>query len=103
MDLEAYRKAEGLTYDQLAKLMGVHSVSQMRRLALGEELLKDMRLEKAIEISGGMVTAFAVHQRRIGFLRSRPGGIGPQFDGGDDPENGGPADSSEPECKAARL
>lgn len=73
MDLEEYRISASLSYDDLAKRMGVPSVSQMRRLALGEELLKDYRMERAIAISGGLVDAFSVHQRRMAFLRSRPG------------------------------
>ena len=69
MDLEEYRITAILTYDQLAEMIGVKSVSQMRRLCIGAELLRDLRLEKAIEISGGAVTAFAVHRRRMTWLR----------------------------------
>ena len=65
MDLEEYRITAILTYDQLAEMIGGKSVSQMRRLCIGAELLRDLRLEKAIEISGGAVTAFAVHRRRV--------------------------------------
>lgn len=77
MDLEAWRISQQMTYDQLAELMDVKSTSQMRRLCLGEELLRDARLEKAMEISGNAVTAFAVHERRMSFLRARPQGVGP--------------------------
>lgn len=89
MDLEAYRQSANLTFEKLKELMNVKSVSQMRRLCLGEELLRDHRLDRAIEISGGQVTAFAVHQRRMAYLRTRPGGVGPMIDSADAPIDAG--------------
>lgn len=79
MDLEAWRTSQGLTYGQLAELLAVKSISQMRRLCLGEELLRDERLAAAMALSANMVTAFDVHERRMAFLKSRPEGVGAHF------------------------
>lgn len=89
MDLEAWRNSQGMTYAQLAELMQVSSTSQMRRLCIGEELLRDERLAKAIAVSDGAVTAYAIHERRMAFLRSRPQGQGPGLSGGETPDGSG--------------
>lgn len=101
MDLEAWRTSQGLTYGQLAELLTVKSVSQMRRLCLGEELLRDERLAAAMALSGNVVTAFDVHERRMAFLRSRPEGIAANF--ADEEQSSSPSGSSGPvvEGKAA--
>ena len=63
LDIEGFRRRHGLTYRRLASMFGVPSVSQMRRYAIGAEMLRDERLERVLRESRGEIDLYAIHQR----------------------------------------
>lgn len=71
MDLEHYRLVHGMTYEQLAGMIGTRSVSAARRYALGEMWPNAMRLEQILARSGGTVTLEHMHRRHLGWVRDR--------------------------------
>jgi len=76
LDIEGFRRRHGLTYRRLASMFGVPSVSQMRRYAIGAEMLRDERLERVLRESRGEIDLYAIHQRGLRWLREH-GGVGP--------------------------
>lgn len=75
MDLEDYRQAEGLTYEQLSERLGVTSVSLMRRYCIGEIRIPEERVDQFIARTGNRVGLYALHKRRLAWLaanRPRP-------------------------------
>jgi len=74
MDLETYRQAAGLTYQELADRIGVASHSGAWRLARGEAWPHDPeRIERIREVSGGAVTLEAMHKKRLDWWRAQRG------------------------------
>src|SRR5262245_7087020 len=72
LDLEQYRQKHGLTYRELARRFGFRSISQVRRCALGQEMLRDEQLERVLQAAGGEVDLYALHRRRMEWLATRP-------------------------------
>lgn len=75
MDLEDYRQAEGLTYEQLSDQLGVSSCSLMRRYSIGETRIPEERVDQFIARTDGRVGLYALHRRRVKWLaenRRRP-------------------------------
>ena len=70
MDLEQYRLAEKLTYDQLAVRIGIPQGRQAQAYALGEQQPGTERLEEILRATGGKVSVFAMHKRRLDWLRN---------------------------------
>lgn len=71
MDLEAFRKSTGRTWQQLSDLIGAKSAAQARRYALGEQWPREDRLAQILERCGGEVDMFAMHRRRIAWCRAK--------------------------------
>lgn len=69
MDLEEYRRIEGLTYEELAERLGVPQSRQALAYARGEMWPGTERLQTILERTGGRVTILAMHQRRLAWLR----------------------------------
>ena len=69
MDLEQWRIARGLTYRQLAELLGIPSTSQAQRIALGHEAARTERVEIIRMVTDEQVSLFSMHQRRMAWLR----------------------------------
>lgn len=69
MDLEQWRQEQGLTYEELAVRLGFPSASQTRRYAVGEEALKDERLQTVLNAAPGQIGLYALHKRRVEYLR----------------------------------
>src|SRR5262245_23144349 len=70
MDLEQYRLAEKLTYDQLAVRIGIPQGRQAQAYALGETQPGTERLEEILRATKGRVSVFAMHKRRLDWLRN---------------------------------
>ncbi len=65
MDLETWRKREGLSYQRLADLLGEGDQNTARRHALGIFWPAPERIEKIRKVSGGEVTLEAMHRRHL--------------------------------------
>lgn len=84
LDLEEWRKEQGLTYEALAEALCVSNASRARAYALGIERPPSEVVERILRISDGRVGLLAMHQRRMAYLRSRPQrGIEQRSTGGD--------------------
>lgn len=70
MDLEQFRLEKGLTYDQLADLIGLTQNRQAQAYALGETWPKTERLDVILRKTDGLVTILAMHERRRRWLAS---------------------------------
>ena len=70
MDLEQYRLAEKLSYDQLAVHIGIPQGRQARAYALGESQPGTERMEEILRATNGSVSVFAMHRRRLDWLRT---------------------------------
>lgn len=68
MDLEDYRQAEGLTYEQLSERLGVTSISLMRRYCIGETRIPEGRVDQFIARTKRRVGLYALHRRRLAWL-----------------------------------
>jgi transcriptional regulator with XRE-family HTH domain len=68
VDLETWRTDEGLTYAQLAERLGI-STSQAHRWCLGKDMPEDLDLVRVFEVTRHEVGAYALHQRRLRWLR----------------------------------
>lgn len=69
MDLEEWRKSNGLLYRDLASLIGATEPGHARRYALGESWPRADRLEVILKQCPG-VDLFAMHQRRLAWVRA---------------------------------
>lgn len=69
MDLEEWRKVNNLTLVQLANRLGC-STSQARRYCTGESKIADEMRERVDDVTGGVVTDFALRQRRLAWKRT---------------------------------
>ena len=70
LDLEEWRREQSLTYDQLAGTLKC-SLSNARRWALGEAVPDGEALHRILDASAGRVGLYALHRRRIAYLRNR--------------------------------
>lgn len=71
VDLETYRVGEDLTYRELAGKVGARSPRQARGWAIGEEWPQSaVALERIVNGTGGKVSIFAMHQRRLEWERA---------------------------------
>jgi len=70
MDLEQYRQNHGLTYQQLADLLGVRQSKQAHAWALGTNWPLSERLQKILRKTKGEVTIEDMHARRMAFLQA---------------------------------
>ncbi len=68
IDLEQFRRERGLTYQQLADLLGIKQNRQAIAYARGETWPGTEMLEQIREKTGGAVDIFAMHQRRLRWL-----------------------------------
>lgn len=73
LDLEAWRKREGLTYDALGVMIGVHPATQVTRYAVGARWPDPDLIDRIAAATGGEVTLFALHRRRAAWLRENGG------------------------------
>lgn len=69
MDLETYKTSNELSYDELARQIGVTQAKQARAYALGHQWPRSAQLQKILKACGG-VTVEAMHDRRMRFLRT---------------------------------
>ena len=72
MDLETYRSAAGLTYNQLAELLHVSTARQAQRYAIGANWPGAEPLQRILDVCDG-VTIDAMHERRLQFVRESQG------------------------------
>lgn len=68
MDLEDWRKSNGLRYLDLAALIGAAEPGHARRYALGESWPREDRLDVILTKCPG-VDLFSMHQRRLAWVR----------------------------------
>jgi len=71
LNLEEYRQKHRLTYRELARKFGFRGISQVRRYALGAEMLKDEQLERVLQETGGEVDLYALHKCRMEWLAAQ--------------------------------
>jgi hypothetical protein len=70
VDLETYRRSRQMTWRQLQEQIGASSESQARRWALGMEWPRDPeRIEHICAATGGEVDVYAMHRRRVRWVR----------------------------------
>lgn len=80
IDLEQWRAASGMTYEDLAKILKC-SVVHARRLAIGENQMSYERFLLAQEAAGGTLDQYAIHLRRQAWLKAfSPGKRGEGMD-----------------------
>lgn len=65
MDLDAYRQKHGLSWSQLAGLIGVKQAKQARAYGLGHQWPRPERLEAILRATKGAVTIDDMHRRRL--------------------------------------
>ena len=70
MDLESYKQAEGMTWHQVAMLIGATSPRQARAWALGSERPSSCRADHIETVTQGRVTVHAMHLRRLAWERA---------------------------------
>jgi len=70
-DLEQYRLAKGLTYEDLAERIGASNKALARAYALGLRWPKPRRLERILRATGGEVTLEGMHRRHLDHVNSR--------------------------------
>jgi transcriptional regulator with XRE-family HTH domain len=73
LDLEEYRRAERLTYWELAELLGLTQNRHAMRWALGESWPDADKLQRIVEVTQGLVTVEAMHRRRLTHLAETKG------------------------------
>lgn len=69
LDLEEFRQARGLSYDELGALIGSSAKSTTRTWAIGMVWPDAERVENIITKTDGAVTLEAMHRRRLQWLR----------------------------------
>jgi len=69
IDLEEFRRRRKLSYQRLGDLLGVKQNRQVMAYALGETWPGTEMLEQIIQRTDGAVDIFAMHQRRLRWLR----------------------------------
>lgn len=69
LDLEEFRRAQGLSYRQLAELLGSSHASKTRDWAIGAARPEADQMEYIVQRTGGVVTVDAMHRRRLQWLR----------------------------------
>jgi DNA-binding transcriptional regulator YdaS (Cro superfamily) len=69
VDLEAYRVEQKLTWQELAARIGAKSAGQAQNWAQGEVRPSARRLDAIVKATGGRVSIFAMHQRRLAWER----------------------------------
>ena len=70
IDLAEWRERQGLTWQQLAEIFGWSGTSQARRIAIGAVQADPRDIERIREVTGGQVGIFALHQRRLAYIRA---------------------------------
>lgn len=70
-DLETFRKQQGLTYVQLAALIGASSAGAARAYALGVTWPREARMDEILRRAEG-VDLHAMYERRRAWLRDNP-------------------------------
>lgn len=71
VDLEVYRMEAGLTWGALADLIGASSPRQARAWAKGIERPDAERIEVIVRATGGRVSVFDLHRKRLAYERAR--------------------------------
>ena len=71
MDLEEYRVAESLTYEELAERLGLSHRVVAREYAIGKRWPNAVRLQGFLDATASAVTMEAMHRRRLAFLDSK--------------------------------
>lgn len=69
VSLDVFRRRRGLTWQDLAALIGATSARQARAWALGEERPNAMRIDFIQTATGGEVTVDAMYQVRLAYER----------------------------------
>lgn len=85
LDLEGWRRKEGLTYAELAVRIGATNARQARAWALGLERPRAIAIERIVGATGGEVTVHAMHVRRLAWERRNPGSTTNFHDQGAEP------------------
>jgi len=80
IDLEDWRIERGLNHEQSGERLGC-SASQAGRYALGADPIAGEVLERVLEISDGQVDVFALHRRRMAYLRDHANAEAGHFGG----------------------
>lgn len=75
--LEAWREAQGLTYERLGSLLGCSGVTA-RRIALGIRQPDACTVERILAVTGGAVSVLELHEARLAYERASA----PQLDNG---------------------
>lgn len=73
LDLDAWRRREGLTWERLAEAIEVQGAAMARRYALGERWPDPETLDRIEAVSHGDVTVLAMHLRRKAWMKQRGG------------------------------
>ncbi len=71
IDLQAWRRKEGLTYQQLGKLLDVKAVTSVRRYCVGESVLQGELLQRVLVLTKEEVDLYEMHKCRLRYLRSQ--------------------------------
>ena len=71
LDLEGYRRAYGLTQDQVADGLALSGRITARRYCIGAAWPPTHVIERILTWSGGRVSLYAMHRRRMEWLRSQ--------------------------------
>jgi hypothetical protein len=69
IDLEQFRRERRLSYQGLADLIGIKQNRQAIAYAVGEIWPGTEMLQQILDATGGAVDIFAMHQRRLQWLR----------------------------------
>ena len=72
IDLEAFRVERGLTWKQLAELIGARNPGQAHVWALGKVRPGAQRLQQIAAATGGRVGVYAMHCKRLEWERAHP-------------------------------
>ncbi len=94
MDLEAWRKSQGLVYRDVAELIGASSPGKARQYALGGSWPREDQLARILDRCSG-IDLFAMHQRRLEWVRQNQREI-KGLDGSDVRHTLKPCSASEP-------
>ena len=72
VDLEAYREERGMTWAELAEMVGARYPRQARAWAKGIERPDAERQDWIVKVTGGRVSIYAMHLKRLAWERQRP-------------------------------
>ena len=70
VDLESFRQSRGMTYAELASLLGISQARQASAYARGEKWPRPELLQRIIDRTGGEVSVDAMHQTRLAAVRN---------------------------------